>query len=305
MHQYLDDNSIDRLSFLKLRYFLVVAQVEHITQAARMLQITQPALSKAIASIEEDLGVPLFVRTGNRITLNNYGTAVRQLAEKALEAVERLQQNANTTEEVTGTVRFMTSVISNKHLTQLLSGFHDRYPMVSFDVSTMHPYNKYTKAVDISDWDVVIQTTAIPLYKCVSIPIFSESFMIGVSKDHPFANRDHIALSECSSEKFLSLRQKTSYYKETFNLCAIAGFQPNIICYCDNTDIVQDLASQGVGIAIMPESSWGFTPKDLHLLTIDGEDFRRHYYLSRSRDKEMSPAASLFYDYTLEYYSNL
>lgn len=305
MTRFIDDNSIDRISLLKLRYFLVVAQMEHITQASTVLQITQPALSRAISSMEKDIGVSLFTRCGNHISLNHYGKALKELAEQTLSSFAAIQQNAQNSSNLSGTVKFMTSIISNKHLTKLIKDFHSLYPGISFDVSTMHPYNNIEKAVDISDWDLFIHSSAIPMYKCISIPIFSERFLLGVSESHPLAEQGHISLSQCSNDPFISLREKTSYYKETYNLCISSGFQPNIICHCDNTNIAMDLASQGVGVVIIPEASWGFTPENLRLLILDNQDSNRAYYISRFREKNLSPASALFYDFALEYFSNL
>lgn len=63
------------MELLQLEYFLTVAKLEHMTKAAQELRIAQPALSKTIARLEQDLGVPLFDRQGRKIRLNPYGQA--------------------------------------------------------------------------------------------------------------------------------------------------------------------------------------------------------------------------------------
>lgn len=57
----------------QLQYFKTVATMQHMTRAAEVLAISQPALSKSIASIEQQLGVPLFSREGRSIYLNRFG----------------------------------------------------------------------------------------------------------------------------------------------------------------------------------------------------------------------------------------
>lgn len=57
----------------QLEYFQTLAQMQHVTKAAKSLSITQPALSRSIARLENHLGVPLFDRHGRSITLNQYG----------------------------------------------------------------------------------------------------------------------------------------------------------------------------------------------------------------------------------------
>ena len=62
-----------RMELLQLLYFQVVAQEEHIPRAANTLHVSQPALSKTIKRLEDELGVPLFTRVGKTIRLNANG----------------------------------------------------------------------------------------------------------------------------------------------------------------------------------------------------------------------------------------
>lgn len=62
------------MELLQLQYFLVVARLEHVTEAARTLHVTQSSLSKTIQRLEEDLGVPLFDRIGRKLRLNEFGS---------------------------------------------------------------------------------------------------------------------------------------------------------------------------------------------------------------------------------------
>ena len=76
------------MELLQLRYFRTVARMEHMTKAAQELCIAQPALSKTIARLEEDVGIPLFDRHGGRIRLNTFGKAILDKVEKALALLE-------------------------------------------------------------------------------------------------------------------------------------------------------------------------------------------------------------------------
>lgn len=72
------------MELLQLQYFLAVARLEHMTEAARSLHVTQSSLSKTIQRLEEDLGVPLFDRTGRRLRLNEFGSRFLRRSERAL-----------------------------------------------------------------------------------------------------------------------------------------------------------------------------------------------------------------------------
>ena len=74
----------------QLQYFKTVATMQHMTRAAEVLSISQPALSKSIANIEQVLGVPLFDREGRSIYLNRFGQLFLQSVNIILDEYERI-----------------------------------------------------------------------------------------------------------------------------------------------------------------------------------------------------------------------
>src|ERR671935_1288427 len=86
------------MDLLQLHYFRTVARLEHVTRAAEELRVAQPALSRTIARLEAELGVPLFDRLGRRLALNRFGAAFLVRVDRALgeleEARRELQDSA-------------------------------------------------------------------------------------------------------------------------------------------------------------------------------------------------------------------
>src|SRR5438309_3725141 len=76
------------MDLLQLKYFQTVARLEHMTQAARQLEIAQPSLSQTIARLEEELGVPLFDRQGRQIRLNQFGRTFLRRVERIFAELE-------------------------------------------------------------------------------------------------------------------------------------------------------------------------------------------------------------------------
>ena len=79
------------MDLLQLRYFQVVARHQHVSRAATELRVAQPALSRAIARLEAEVGVPLFDRRGRRIRLNRFGAMFLARAGRALGELEQGQ----------------------------------------------------------------------------------------------------------------------------------------------------------------------------------------------------------------------
>ena len=121
-----------------LKYFLTVVREENITKAANVLHITQPTLSRQLAQLEEELGVRLFNRGTRKITLTNEGILLRRRAEEIIELVDKTEQELVEQEEmVDGVVSIGCGVaITGEILAQLIASFHEKYPLVTFDLYT-------------------------------------------------------------------------------------------------------------------------------------------------------------------------
>ena len=80
------------MELTQLQYFMVLAKTEHMTRAAKLLNITQPTLSKSIANLEAELGVTLFDRIGHQIVLNHDGRVLRRYAQQVLADLDLTRQ---------------------------------------------------------------------------------------------------------------------------------------------------------------------------------------------------------------------
>ena len=78
---------------LQIKYFMAVAQSQHIAQTAKQLNVSQPAISLSISRLEQELGVKLFNRIGRNIVLNEYGAAFYEHANKILR--EEMKEGAD------------------------------------------------------------------------------------------------------------------------------------------------------------------------------------------------------------------
>lgn len=87
--------------------FRVVSRTGNITRAAEQLHLSQPALSRRIAELEDEVGAPLFDRTGRRLTLTDRGMRFEAHAREMLDAYDRMKRDmAEAPEALTGRVRF-------------------------------------------------------------------------------------------------------------------------------------------------------------------------------------------------------
>ncbi|MDE5909665.1 MAG: LysR family transcriptional regulator [Lachnospiraceae bacterium] len=121
-----------------LRYFLTVVREESITKAAEVLHITQPTLSRQLAQMEEEIGVRLFDRGTRKIRLTNEGLLLRRRAEEILQLVDKTEKElVEQEEQVEGKISIgCGEVASVQMLPDLIRNFHQKYPLVTFDLFT-------------------------------------------------------------------------------------------------------------------------------------------------------------------------
>lgn len=140
-----------------LRYFLTVAKEETITQAAKLLHITQPTLSRQLSELEEELGVQLFQRGKRKITLTKQGMLLRSRAEELIGLADKTEQEVGASSlELSGTLSIgAAETMATKILPPLFSALHERYPLVRFDIISGNA-DQMKERIDLGLMDVAL-----------------------------------------------------------------------------------------------------------------------------------------------------
>ncbi len=240
----------------QLRAFLVAAQQEHMTRAADQMHITQPAMSRMIARLEEELGVRLFDREGKNIRLNDSGRAVQEHAIRVfteLEAMERHLSDLNG--GVSGPVRVASSFPSREPdwLHDAIRSFMFAYPDVSLRIRQMNPH-EIRQALEERQIDLALTVSTIESETISWTRLFSEKMGIILSKDHPLNQKTELHVSDLRGERFLCNNSNSDVYDLTRSFCALAGFEPDIYYEGDSPQFIGEAISRGLGVSFIAES---------------------------------------------------
>ncbi|MGO7093701.1 LysR family transcriptional regulator, partial [Rhizobium leguminosarum] len=143
-----------------LRTFLLAAEKRNFAQVARELDMTPAAVTRAIAALEEDLGVQLFVRTTRQVSLTTDGAIFAAQIQPAVQALDNARKDVmNTHKADHGRLRISAPTwFGQQVLPPILSAFKERYPKISFEISLADGL------VDIidDDYDLAIRISAAP-----------------------------------------------------------------------------------------------------------------------------------------------
>lgn len=120
------------------RIFFIVAEVGNITKASEVLNISQPAVTKHIKNLEEQLGSPLFIRTKRGVLLNEYGKKIFLKVKQALSLLDMVEKEISQYKEMgIGTIKIgISTTLVKKYLLQYIEIFHNLYPSIVIDIYT-------------------------------------------------------------------------------------------------------------------------------------------------------------------------
>ncbi|WP_337379049.1 LysR family transcriptional regulator [Mitsuokella jalaludinii] len=163
-----------------LSYFLAVAREQNMTEAANVLHVTQPTLSRQIADLEDELGKKLFTRTSRSTVLTEDGMHLRQRAEKILALVNQTEDEMkNDTIDLAGCIRIGAGETHAMHiLADLFAELHSRYPRLTVELFMGNADTVEEKlAHGLIDFALMIEPFNVEQYHFIRLP---ETMRVGI-----------------------------------------------------------------------------------------------------------------------------
>lgn len=289
------------MELLHLKYFQTVAKTQHMTNAAKQLNIVQPALSRTINSLEKEIGVDLFDRNGKTISLNANGEMFLKTVNETLSVLENgIKKLLDTSNQSRPEIKLLVLAGSNT-LPNLILDFKKIYPDATFKL-----LQHVNGEIDYKDFDFCISSTLDEVNNPFSITLLEEELFIGMPNNHPLSSKDSIFLEEVANENFISFQSNKPFRTISHSLCQYSGFKPKIVFESDVPSIVRQLVIAGLGISFIPEISWNIhADASLKLLKVIDPVCKRYINISWHPDNYMGKYAKEFRDFAVKYYSML
>ncbi|MNB71701.1 HTH-type transcriptional regulator GltC [compost metagenome] len=289
------------MDLLHLKYFQTVARTEHITEAAKMLHMAQPALSMIISKLEAELGVPLFDRVGRQIRLNEQGRIYLQRVNAALDSLEEGRRELSAWAGVEEK-QVSLAVHSLSELSNVLSPFLKQYPDVQFKIMQASTEEEKLQLLERNEIDFFLTNEMMSTKDVIHVKLATDEMMIAVPPGHRLAGSSRISLTEVTKDGFITLKPGYYHRKLTDEYCRIAGVNPNIVCEGDEPAAICGLIKSGLGIAFLPSRSSVENPA-LTYLHIDQLDCRITFYLAWKKERYLSQVAQIFREYVIQHFS--
>jgi len=287
------------MELLQLQYFRTVARWEHMTRAAQELHIAQPALSKTIARLEEDVGVPLFDRQGGRIRLNAFGSMFLAKVEAALSLLEEAKREvAERAGLEQGSIRLATSTLTR--LTEPLRDFLAAHPDVNMQISQADSMEEMTEWIESGEADIGFTVMPIDKKGIAQAKVMTEDLYLVVSRKHRLAGKPAIRLRDAADEPFIGYKEGFVFQQTNDALFRKAGMAPKFVCQVDDPGAILSLVRAGLGVALFACKTE--EDPDLVYLPIEAPACRREYWLVWPEHRYLSLAARKFIEFIVPYF---
>ncbi|WP_168123211.1 LysR family transcriptional regulator [Paenibacillus sp. HB172176] len=292
------------MEWQQIQYFQAAAELQHMTKAAERLSISQPALSRSIGKLEEELGVPLFDRQGRSIVLNAFGRSFHGHASRIMQEMEEARRDIEAMKDPQRgeiSLSFLKS-LGIRFVPNMAERFLNRYPHVDFKFyqSSTSMMLQQLKDGEI-DFCLSSMTNTPPEIQWM--PLWNEEMFIVVHPEHPLATRDSdsVSLTELIDQKFIALRPGYGSRAIFDEMLGSIGETPKIAFESDEVVSLLGFVSANLGIALLPRIS-GLNMEGVATLSISDYSCNRVIGLAWRKDKYYPPIAAAFKKFLIEEY---
>ena len=245
----------------QLKYFIAVAENLSFSRAAQEMHVTVPPLSRQIRQLEEEFGVPLFVRDRRHVELTDAGRMLLREGRTLVAQTEHVSDCVRLAKSgEAGLVRIGMAPGLGEKVSRVLLEHSKQFPAVELQYREMFS-GWHSKALLDGEIDVALMRSEVDPSRLVAEVLFEEGFVVHMSKANPLARRRSLRLKDVAGETLLLPNRQycASIYDKTLELYADAGISPNIthvsLSPTPNSDAQIILVACGKGIFIMPDEA--------------------------------------------------
>lgn len=280
------------MELLQLKYFRDAAKLENFSKVAEKYFVAQPAVSHTISKLESELGVKLFDRSGNKVTLNDYGLAFYEDVDAAIERLERgTRRLLNIKENTVKLLMHEGSIV----LIPMIANFKKLYP----DIEVIFTENQQADLL-------ICSRPFADENKYISSPLFTERILVALPKGSHLAKKDAIFIEDIRNQPIIGLLHGTKMYRQLKSHFELMDYTPNFVVSSSNSTTIAEYVKNGFGISFFPELSWsGVAGESIVTRPFAEFDCRRTIYASHKKGTQLNDAAKKFLEFGKEYFGNI
>ena len=275
-----------------LKAFITVAETGSFSEAAEQLYLTQSAISKRIAQLEQQIGKRLFDRIARQVSLTEAGQELLPRARRILQEYENaLQAISDLSGEASGTLRLAISHHLGLHrLPPVLKQFAQQHPNVSLDIEFMDSEKAYEQVLH-GESEVAVITLALESHHNIhSVKIWDDPLRFICANDHPLAKLKKPALKDLAEYPIILPGLNTYTGRIIQNLFQKEGIPLKAPMSTNYLETISTMVEIGLGWSVLPET----LVRDLHVMPFKQVSIERELGYIHHTKRSLSNAAVAF-----------
>ncbi|HEC21336.1 MAG TPA: LysR family transcriptional regulator [Chloroflexi bacterium] len=292
------------LNLNELQVFIVAAETENFSEAGRRLNLSQPAVSMQIRSLETQLNVTLFHRAGRHIRLTEAGHALVPMARDLIQRAIRLEETMASLEgEVVGLLRVGCSTTSGKYiLPKLIAGLRRQHPQVQV-ICHVTSRSRALRMLLEGEVHVALSSLREPYKDIEYRPFLTDRIILIAPPDHPWARqKTPIEPTDLLKEDFI-LREEGSgthaALKEGLACHDLSLDHLNVVMILGNSEAICMAVQEGIGLAFVSalSAAEAIQSGSLAMIEVKGLELSQTLYMAHHAARPATRAQIAFWEY--------
>ncbi len=281
------------MDLANLNAFLAIAECGSFSGAGERLHLTQPAISKRIAGLEQQLNVRLFDRLGREVSLTEAGRALLPRAYQILNVLDDTRRAlTNLTGEVSGRLTLATSHHIGLHrLPPVLRAFTKRYPDVALDIQFLDSEVAYEEILHGRAELAVITLAPEPHTLVRAVPVWTDPLDFVVAPEHPLALNGAVSLADIAYHPAVFPGGNTFTHHIVQRLFEAQGLTANIAMSTNYLETIKMMVSIGLAWSVLPRT---MLDDQVHSIALPGIQLSRQLGYIVHTERTLSNAARAF-----------
>jgi len=293
------------MEFKKLEVFCNLVELKSFTKTAEAVNLAQPTVSEHIRNLEEQLGQKLFNRLGREVEPTPTGKLlygyIRKILRIKSDALQAVNQFSGT---IVGRIMIGSSTIPGTYiLPYIIGNFRKEYPSIQATIK-ISGSKRIAKCVINGDLELGVIGAEWNENSLDLMELFSDELTLIVYPEHHFAKKKSISIEELKGEPFILRELASGTRKIMEQIFAQNNFKLSDlqeVAEIGSTEAVKEAVKAGLGISILSKKAVLEDIKQQKLVSVELENIsmKRPCYLIKRKNRELSPVASVFYDYII------
>lgn len=237
-----------------IKYFLEVAKCKSFSKAAERLFVTQPILTRCIKNLEEELDLPLIIRSTKSFALTDAGEALFIYGSQLVEQYEDIYRHLQDLKDSKVGELHISSpgVLLDLYFPKLVTEYRKKYPGIKISISER---GSRLIAQDVLEGKADIGLVMLPLddtERLNVISIIKDEVCVLVRKDHAFAKKEYVHIKQLQGMEIITYNKNNTLYNTFGKMCREYGFVPDITYQSMMPNFILDVITYGNCVGIMP-----------------------------------------------------